>query len=212
MGNITRREREKLMHEGEIIQAAEEVFRLKGFDRASMDEIAEQAQFTKRTLYQYFASKEDLFFAVMLKGYQQLQDHVQAITQEGTSGFEKIEQIFQKSYQFYQTYPEVFRLMSYVGKARQKAAEAGSSQQEYLKMNARSFHDIAALIAQGQADGSIRKDLNPEKTAYSLVFVMTGFFNQLSVSGKSFSTNFSLDVDALSRSTIQLLLSTIQNK
>ena len=70
MENISRRDREKLTRENEIIQAAENIFRLEGYENASMDDIAREAQFTKRTLYQYFPSKDDLFFAVLLKGLE----------------------------------------------------------------------------------------------------------------------------------------------
>lgn len=51
MENLTRREREKLIREEEILSAAEKIFCEKGYDSASMDEIAIVAQFTKRTIY-----------------------------------------------------------------------------------------------------------------------------------------------------------------
>jgi AcrR family transcriptional regulator len=48
-----------------IIQAATEVFREVGFDRASMSDIRERIGGSKATLYNYFPSKEKLFFEVM---------------------------------------------------------------------------------------------------------------------------------------------------
>ena len=45
-----------------IIQAAAEVFREVGFDRASMSDIRERIGGSKATLYNYFPSKEKLFF------------------------------------------------------------------------------------------------------------------------------------------------------
>ena len=61
MQNLSRRDREKMVREAEIVQAAEEIFRQNGYENTSMDDIAKKAQFTKRTLYQYFPSKEHLF-------------------------------------------------------------------------------------------------------------------------------------------------------
>lgn len=43
-----------------IVQAAYEQFYARGFARVSMDEIAAAAGITKRTLYSYFPSKDDL--------------------------------------------------------------------------------------------------------------------------------------------------------
>jgi AcrR family transcriptional regulator len=48
-----------------IINAAAEVFREVGFERASMSDIRERIGGSKATLYNYFPSKEKLFFEVM---------------------------------------------------------------------------------------------------------------------------------------------------
>ena len=48
------------MKEEQIIQAARELFTVYGYKRVSMDEIAKKANVTKRTVYSYFKSKEDL--------------------------------------------------------------------------------------------------------------------------------------------------------
>jgi AcrR family transcriptional regulator len=60
-----------------IIQAATEVFREVGFERASMSEIRARIGGSKATLYNYFPSKEKLFFEVM---YQAKELELGAIT------------------------------------------------------------------------------------------------------------------------------------
>ncbi len=53
-----------------ILQAAAEVFREVGFERASMSEIRARIGGSKATLYNYFPSKEKLFFEVMYQATQ----------------------------------------------------------------------------------------------------------------------------------------------
>ena len=48
-----------------IVDVAAEVFRELGFERASMAEICRRVGFSSATLYNYFASKEMLFYEVM---------------------------------------------------------------------------------------------------------------------------------------------------
>lgn len=48
-----------------ILETAAEVFMEMGFERASMSEIAARMGGSKATLYSYFPSKEELFFAVV---------------------------------------------------------------------------------------------------------------------------------------------------
>jgi AcrR family transcriptional regulator len=56
-----------------ILDAAKSVFLERGYDTASMAEVAARVGGSKQTLYSYFSSKEDLFVAVMLeRGPEQL--------------------------------------------------------------------------------------------------------------------------------------------
>ncbi len=57
----------------QIMAAALDVFAAKGFERATMDEVAEAAGVTKGTIYLYFRNKLDLFI-------QTLRTHVEGVT------------------------------------------------------------------------------------------------------------------------------------
>jgi|SRR6185437_2754326 len=50
-----------------IVNAAYESFWRSGFTRTNVDSIADRANLTKRTLYSYFRSKDDLLAAVLLR-------------------------------------------------------------------------------------------------------------------------------------------------
>ncbi|MGB3896341.1 TetR/AcrR family transcriptional regulator [Mycolicibacter sinensis] len=47
-----------------LLDAAEEVFAEKGFNTATLDDIAQAAGYTKGAIYKHFAGKEELFLAV----------------------------------------------------------------------------------------------------------------------------------------------------
>ncbi|TMH02248.1 MAG: TetR/AcrR family transcriptional regulator [Betaproteobacteria bacterium] len=50
-----------------IVQAAVAEFRSHGFEATSMDKVAATAEVSKRTLYNHFASKEDLFAEILMQ-------------------------------------------------------------------------------------------------------------------------------------------------
>jgi len=63
------RKKMKRKHKREdIINAAEKLFFLEGYDDVSMNDIAKDAGMSKATLYLYFDNKDSLFFAVVLRG------------------------------------------------------------------------------------------------------------------------------------------------
>jgi AcrR family transcriptional regulator len=64
-----------------LLDAAEEVFMAKGFEGASLDEIAETAGYTRGAIYKHFADKADLFLQMnarlndfIFTGFQDLVD------------------------------------------------------------------------------------------------------------------------------------------
>ncbi|MBS7541806.1 TetR/AcrR family transcriptional regulator [Ancylobacter oerskovii] len=60
----------------EIIDGARRVFFEKGYDGASMDEVAKAAGVSKATIYVYFGSKEDLFEALVLNDRARSAEHL----------------------------------------------------------------------------------------------------------------------------------------
>ena len=59
----------------ELLRAAADVFAERGFRDASIDEVAERAGYSKGAVYWHFASKGDLFFALV-------EEHVDRPTRE----------------------------------------------------------------------------------------------------------------------------------
>jgi AcrR family transcriptional regulator len=57
-------ERRRQLTRDALVDAAAQVFVSRGFNGASLDEIAETAGFTRGAIYKYFDGKEDLFLAV----------------------------------------------------------------------------------------------------------------------------------------------------
>jgi TetR/AcrR family transcriptional regulator len=58
---LTRKEREKIRRKEEILEAALNLFSIRGFHNVSMQDIAAESEFAVGTLYNFFASKEQLF-------------------------------------------------------------------------------------------------------------------------------------------------------
>jgi TetR/AcrR family transcriptional regulator len=69
---INRRERERLRHRSEILDAAEAVFAEKGFHRTTVDDIAARSEFAVGTIYNFFESKEQLFVELMKTGIEKI--------------------------------------------------------------------------------------------------------------------------------------------
>ena len=64
---LSRKEREREAHRRDILDAAEKVFISKGYHKATVEQIAQEADFSVGTLYNFFTSKEEMYIKVLAK-------------------------------------------------------------------------------------------------------------------------------------------------
>lgn len=71
MGRQTLRERQRQVREDAILEVAHERMTIQGYDEMSMDDVAARVGISKATLYQHFASKEELAINVIVRAMRQ---------------------------------------------------------------------------------------------------------------------------------------------
>ena len=111
MGISDRRQREKEQRRSEIIDAAERLFFSHGYEDVSMDEIANEVELNKATLYLYFKNKEALFAAIVLRGIRILQKKYEECMKTHVPCVVKVALMGQAYYQFSQEHPDYLRLI-----------------------------------------------------------------------------------------------------
>jgi AcrR family transcriptional regulator len=108
---IPRRERERLMRRKEIIDAAREVFARKGFNEATLDDVAERAEFGKGTLYNYFPNKEALFLSVIEDCFETMKGIAEEAFAADMTFSEKVERFIRGELTFFFNNLEGVQLM-----------------------------------------------------------------------------------------------------
>jgi AcrR family transcriptional regulator len=76
---------ERKMRQNRILEGALSVFKEEGLDGATMDEIANASGFGKATLYYYFKSKEEVFSAILVDGWQNIWESLEPVIAEQDS-------------------------------------------------------------------------------------------------------------------------------
>ncbi|MFQ5478926.1 MAG: TetR/AcrR family transcriptional regulator [Candidatus Binatia bacterium] len=74
---LSRRERELQFRIGNVVEAALEVFSERSFASVSIDDIARRAELSVGTLYKLFASKEDIYAAVVSRAQRGFFEHME---------------------------------------------------------------------------------------------------------------------------------------
>ena len=114
MSNVGRRELEKERRRNNILNAAEKLFFFKGYDNVSLNEIAKEADLGRSTVYLYFENKEELFFAIVLKGTQILHQMIMNETEKAKTSLEKLAAFRKTYYEFANDYPDYLKAYNYL--------------------------------------------------------------------------------------------------
>src|SRR5204862_2974937 len=72
MGIKERQERDREAVRRAILDAARDLFVNEGYTNVSIRKIAERIEYSPAAVYSYFASKDDIFFALAEEGFQLL--------------------------------------------------------------------------------------------------------------------------------------------
>lgn len=164
-----RREREREERRSAILAAAEKVFFAKGFAAATMDEVAGEAEVSKGTLYLYFKSKDDLFFAIASPMIDRTVERLFAIAQRDDTGIALVEQMLAAQSAIVGAHPQQFRIISM--RMAMGFGDVDPDTESFAAHHARVFRVTSTyvnVIERGQRDGSIRTDLVAVETAVRL--------------------------------------------
>ena len=167
MSVAERRQREKEARRARILDAAELVFRSRGPDHTTMEDVAEAAQLGKGTLYLYFKTKEDLLLAIAARHQRAMLELFERAAQVGSVGLEALRAVLLAYTERMSTPVEHLRMVM----ARWVEGvpfDDGRVPDEMRQNLQRLFGVLCDTIARGQADGSIRDDEDPVRLAFKL--------------------------------------------
>ena len=176
-----------------IIDAAAKVFSKKGFHKAKIEEIAKEAGIGKGTIYEYFASKEELFkemLSSISREYIRVFD-----SRSHASAVGQIREIIKQHFNFMRMNKDLARIII----ANQNALN-GEIRQWFLEQTFEKISAIEGVLEKGRAAGEFREDLNVCIAARII------FGSVMALSGAIVHENLSYEGDALAYDLMDLLL------
>jgi AcrR family transcriptional regulator len=107
MGIQERKKRERERRRQQIMVAAKRVFSVRGFNKATMEDIAKEAELSPGTLYLYFKNKDELFSSLSIRILQYLNLRLEHLVndEKDMGPDQKIESLREVMYDVYQFDP-----------------------------------------------------------------------------------------------------------
>ncbi|KQC11823.1 MAG: hypothetical protein APR63_03845 [Desulfuromonas sp. SDB] len=170
MGIESRKKKDRKIREQEIIQAADKVLSAKGIDNTTMDDIAKQAEFTKKTLYSYFISKEEIFTAIFIDLFTNHVRNFEISMKKQDQAIEKLKALANAYYDFYHENPHILDLMLYfdLGKWNYNNVREGLKE-TLFNLNQKAVNRIESAFQLGIENKEIRDDIDVQILVFNFV-------------------------------------------
>ena len=151
-----------------IVQAAITTFSKYGYDKTRMDDIAKSAKLGKGTLYLYFKSKEELFYAISENSIKELKEQLSKL-------FSKKEDLVHDAEKFYDQYRNLIHDSEKVSFEMIAESSRNPKLRKALYEQRMKVYDIVIDYLHRQIEkGFFRKDMDVNAIASGLVALYDG--------------------------------------
>ena len=142
-----------------LLDAAVRVFARKGYHAARVGDIAEEAGVAYGLLYHYFSSKEEVLRNVFRETWRALIATIESVERGEDTPREQLRKVAEILIRSWKRDPDLVRVL--VLEVTRSQLLAGEMDEIVA-----SFSVIQAIVERGQADGSVRGDLDARLASY----------------------------------------------
>ncbi|MGD8366989.1 MAG: TetR/AcrR family transcriptional regulator [Desulfobacterales bacterium] len=154
MGIQERKERERERRRQQIIVAAKRVFSEKGFNKATMEDIAKEAELSPGTIYLYFKNKDELYASLSLRILQYLNIRLEHVAQQkGLSTTERIQALKEAMFDVYNFDPLVVINMFHLQSSETLKNLSPELLSEIKQLSQSSLGVISEIFKEGIQEG-----------------------------------------------------------
>lgn len=180
----SRRDKKRVERHHQILDAASSLFKLRGYEQTSIDDIAREADIARGTVFYNFESKEDIVFALRFRSVDEAKERALALLSERTPAVECIESFIVEVAQWTEKNPELAEVLWHHGPVSAKrffkpevlheritGAEEGRLTQLKPPPGPPNLVPIE-LVRSAQSEGAMRPDVSAERLMHYLNFIL----------------------------------------
>ena len=153
-----RRQRDPERTRQEILDVALAEFARNGYSGARVDEIAARTRTTKRMIYYYFTSKEQLYIAVLERAYSTARNAERQLDVDHLDPVSAIRALAELTFDHHESHQDFIRLVAIENVHR---AEFIVRSAALAELNTPAVSVTATILQRGYAAGSFRRQAEP---------------------------------------------------
>ena len=184
----SRKAREVEIRRDRVLRATRQLLSRKGVDEVSMDDIARAAGYTRRTIYNYFKSSDEVFLTLFVEDQETRWAYQQERVRDADTGMAKLRAWATALCRYRETHPHYGHLEGYwdfhgVHPTRVRKAVFAS----FRKINDQLADGLREVFRLGVADGTMRPDLDVDLCISQFLYSFRAIAQRAESSAYSFA-------------------------
>ena len=180
----SRRGKKRMERQHQILDAASSLFKARGYDQTSIDDIAREADIARGTVFYNFESKEDIVFALRFRSLDEAKERALDLLAAGTPALQCIESFLVEVAQWTEKNPELAEVLWRHGPISAKRFLKTEMMDEKItgaesKRNAELKAPLGPpnlvpieLVNSAQSEKSMRADVPAERLSHYINFIL----------------------------------------
>ena len=168
MEPVSKKEAIAALHRARIMAAAEGLFSEKGYEQTTIEDISKASEYSRRTIYAYYDSKEDILHHIIETGLQSLKADIENAVNNHAGFVDACRAVCSAMRRYRTECPHSLAPLKRSGAAKIEQLAISDTVKRILRLGTEINGILEALLVRGQKNGEVRKDIVPVLTVYVL--------------------------------------------
>ena len=209
MGRENKKEAIAAFHREQILKAAEALFAKKGYDQSTINDISKEAGYSRRTIYAYYESKEDMLYHIIEKGLQALKEDIENAVNLNEDFLDQYKAICMAMSKYQRECPYSVENVNRANTTNLDETDISDTVKRILLLGEEINRILAVFIEKGKENGVVRQDTVPELTVYVLWSGITSLFSLVQTKGQYISRHYSISDEKFLEYGLKQLINSI---
>ena len=156
------------LHRNKILKTSEKLFLEKGFSQTTISDISNASEYSRRTIYSYYLSKEDILHNIIAKALEKLKLDIEK-TLDGKNGFiAQYMDICNAIYNYQTNSPIAFESIEKNSTDKIDLNNVSPAVKKIFSLGSEINELLSLYIQKGISQGLVYEDILPMQTVYIL--------------------------------------------
>lgn len=182
-------------HRDAILKASEQLFAVKGYEQTTIDDISKAAQYSRRTIYAYFQSKEDILAHSIEQGLIQLLQDVKQCMSDTSVFSMRFMSICNVIRNYHLSYPYSSSYQTKTNTSVLSEKSLNDTEQNIIDLGEKINAELIHMLEKAKQDGEVRQDVISEVSVYILMSSIQAVIQLECTKGKYLCAHLNISSD-----------------